>query len=144
MTWVEFFCFPNLWNIAGIKKATEQIGLEVNSDGISKGIEKITNTFSGLNGEKGNPNDYLNAIPGLTGVGKAKDDTTGDKKTKKSGDGITDGGNKITTINISINKLQDQTNIYVDKTETGINNLGEKVQEILLRATNSALQMQTG
>ena len=131
-------------NIAGIKKATEQIGLEVNSDGISKGIEKITKSFSGLNGEKGNPNDYLNAIPGLTGVGKAKDDTTGDKKTKKSGDGITDGGNKITTINISINKLQDQTNIYVDKTETGINNLGEKVQEILLRATNSALQMQTG
>lgn len=131
-------------NVAGIKKATGKIGLEVDSNGISKGIEKITKSFTGLNpGEKGNPNDYLNAIPGFTGKGMKKDDADTDKK-KKKGDGITDGGNKLTTINISINKLQDHTNIYVDKTETGISNLGDKVQEILLRAVNSANQMQTG
>ena len=50
----------------------------------------------------------------------------------------------MTTITININKLQDQTVINVDKTETGLNNLGDKVQEILLRAVNSANQMQTG
>lgn len=130
-------------NVAGIKKATGQIGIEIDSNGISKDLNKIQNSFKGLNAEKGNPSDYLNAIPGLAGKGKQKDDADAEKK-KKKGDGITDGGNKLTTINISINKLQDQTNIYVDKTETGVNNLGDKVQEILLRAVNSATQMQTG
>lgn len=130
-------------NVAGIKKATEQIGIEVDSNGITRDWNKIQKSFTGLNaGEKGNANDYLSAIPGLTGKGKQKDDADTDKK--KKGNGITDGGNKLTTINISINKLQDHTNIYVDKTETGINNLGDKVQEILLRAVNSAAQMQTG
>ncbi len=131
-------------NVAGIKNASGKIGIEIDSNGISKDLNKIQNSFKGLNaGEKGNASDYLNAIPGLTGKGKQKDDGDTDKK-KKKGDGITDGGNKLTTINISINKLQDHTNIYVDKTETGVSNLGDKVQEILLRAVNSATQMQTG
>lgn len=134
-------------NAAGIKKATSQIGISVDTDGISKDFSKLKNSFKGVKGEKtGNANDYLNAIPGLTGVGKTKDDASADGKNGKNrkGDGITDGGNKMTTITVNINKLQDQTVINVDKTETGINNLGDKVQELLLRAVNSANQMQTG
>ena len=49
----------------------------------------------------------------------------------------------MTTITVNINKLQDHTIINVDKTETGINNLGEKIQEVMLRAVNSVNQMQT-
>jgi|GEM_PF-1553043 len=108
---------------------------------------KIKNSFKGLTGtEKGNANDYLSAVPGLSGKGMAKDgsaDSAG-KKGSKKGDGITDGGNRLTNITININKLQDQTVINVDKTERGLQNLGDKVQEILLRAVNSANQMQTG
>lgn len=125
-------------------KAAKSIGIKVDSDSISKDFAKIKDSFKGVKaGEKGNANDYLNAIPGLTGQGKPKDDVD-DKKKKKKGDGITDGGNRLTNITININKLQDHTIINVDKTETGLNKLGDKVQEELLRAANSALQMQTG
>ena len=50
----------------------------------------------------------------------------------------------MTHITINIQKLQDDTKIYVDSTEKGLNNLGEKVQEMILRAVNSVNQMQTG
>ena len=125
-------------------KAAKGIGVTVDGDSISKDFAKLKDSFKGVKaGEKGNANDYLNAIPGLNGKGKPKDDAD-DKKKKKKGDGITDGGNRLTNITININKLQDHTIINVDKTETGINKLGDKIQEELLRAANSALQMQTG
>lgn len=60
-----------------------------------------------------------------------------------SSDSIVSGGSKATNIIINIQKLQDDTKIYVDSSEKGISNLGEKVQEILLRAVNSVNQMQT-
>lgn len=137
-------------NASEIKKTASKISVKLDTEGASKDWNKTMNSFKGAKGEKtGNSSDYLNAIPGLNGLGKQKDDATGtgngaDKKGKKKGDGITDGGNKLTNITININKLQDQTIINVDKTETGLSNLGDKVQEILLRAANSALQMQTG
>lgn len=53
------------------------------------------------------------------------------------------GGAKQTNISVTIGKLQDHTIINVDSTEKGINNLSDKVQEILLRAVNSVNQMQT-
>ena len=40
--------------------------------------------------------------------------------------------------------LNSRIRIYVDSTESGLSNLGEKVQEMLLRAVNSVNQMQTG
>ena len=137
-------------NASEIKKTASKISVNLDTEGASKDWNKTMNSLKGAKGEKtGNPIDYFNAIPGLNGLGKQKDDATGtgtgaDKKGKKKGDGITDGGNKLTNITININKLQDQTIINVDKTETGLSNLGDKVQEILLRAANSALQMQTG
>ncbi|MEX6627570.1 tape measure protein [Tenacibaculum pacificus] len=68
-----------------------------------------------------------------------------DKKNnkKRKADSIVSGGSKQTHINITIQKLQDDTKIYVSSAEKGIENLGEKIQEQLLRAINSVNQMQT-
>ncbi|MDX6190198.1 tape measure protein [Flavobacterium sp. Fl-318] len=70
---------------------------------------------------------------------------TGKKKKRKGekDDNIVSGGSKMTTINVTIHKLQDDTKIFVENTEKGIERLGETVQEILLRAVNSVNQMQT-
>lgn len=133
-------------NAAGILKASSGIGISVDSEGISNDFKKLKDSFKGVKGaEKGNANDYLSAVPGLAGKGMAKDGATGadGKKGKQKGDGITSGGNKMTTITVNINKLQDQTIINVDKTEKGISNLGDKIQEVMLRAVNSVNQMQT-
>ena len=73
--------------------------------------------------------------------GKSKKDK--DKANAKKGDSIVSGGSKITHITINIEKLQDDTKIYVSSVEKGINALGEKVQEAILRAVNSVNQMQT-
>lgn len=77
----------------------------------------------------------------------------GDKKEKKgknhhstchkTNDGIINGGQKQTHIVVNIGKLQDQTVIKVESTEKRLSGLGDKVQEILLRAVNSVNQMQT-
>ncbi|MDI6051183.1 tape measure protein [Flavobacterium sp. XS2P24] len=72
-----------------------------------------------------------------TGKGK------GGKGNGSKSDSIVSGGSKMTTINVTIQKLQDDTKIFVESTEKGIEHLGEKVQEILLRAVNSVNQMQT-
>ena len=66
-----------------------------------------------------------------------------DKKDKSKADNIVSGGNKMTSITINIEKLQDDTKIYVASVEQGLNSLGDKVQEIILRAVNSVNQMQT-
>lgn len=72
------------------------------------------------------------------GKGKGKD-----KKAKGNADSIVSGGNKMTSITINIEKLQDDTKIFVASTEQGLNSLGDKVQEVILRAVNSINQMQT-
>lgn len=96
---------------------------------INKTINAINPTMAGLG-------------LGDSGSGNSKDKKG--KKDKKDGtDGIISGGSKQTNINITIGKLQDQTVIHVDSAEKGLNNLGDKVQEILLRAVNSVNQMQT-
>jgi tape measure domain-containing protein len=66
-----------------------------------------------------------------------------DKKDKSNADSIVSGGNKMTSITINIEKLQDDTKIYVSSVEQGLNGLGDKVQEMILRAVNSVNQMQT-
>lgn len=137
----------NTLNNAGkAKEAAGKIGISVDTAGIGKDFKKLKDSFGGLKGEQtGKSSDYLNAIPGLNGAAP-KDAGKGDKdkkKKSKAGDGITGGGSKLTNITININKLQDYTVVNVNKTEEGLNGLGDKVQEILLRAVNSANQMQT-
>lgn len=75
-----------------------------------------------------------------TGKGSSK---KGMSKVSEKANGIIGGGSKQTNISISIAKLQDHTIINVDSADKGLSNLGEKVQEILLRAVNSVNQMQT-
>ncbi|MCT2563948.1 hypothetical protein [Chryseobacterium herbae] len=132
-------------NLKAGQNAAKGIGITFDTDGIQKDFSKLKDSFKGLQGEKqGNKNDYLNAIPGLKGGAKKEDGKDEkDKKKKKAGDGITGGGSRLTNITININKLQDQTVINVSKTEQGLSGLGDQVQEILLRAVNSANQMQT-
>lgn len=64
-------------------------------------------------------------------------------KEKGAADKIVSGGSRMTHITVNIDKLQDDTKIYVDKAERGIESMGEKIQEMLLRAVNSVNQMQT-
>jgi tape measure domain-containing protein len=83
--------------------------------------------------------DKSKAFADLMNDGKGK---KGKEKGSKA-DSIVSGGSKITHITVNIAKLQDDTKIFVENTEKGIEKLGEKVQEILLRAVNSVNQMQT-
>jgi tape measure domain-containing protein len=65
------------------------------------------------------------------------------KKKKTTPDKIVSGGSKQTNVTVTIQKLQDDTKIYVSSVEKGIDQLGDKVQEMILRAVNSVNQMQT-
>ncbi|WP_417940363.1 tape measure protein [Flavobacterium sp. RS13.1] len=86
--------------------------------------------------------DYLKQPKSKVFADLMNDTGKGKKGKDKSSDSIVSGGSKMTTINVTISKLQDDTKIYVENTQKGIENLGEKVQEILLRAVNSVNQMQ--
>ena len=88
----------------------------------------------------------ISPLGGLYDTTGAEDpNATGkDSKDKKiKADSIVSGGSKQIQINITIGKLQDKVEINVSNTEKGLEDLGVKVQEILLRAVNSVNQMQT-
>jgi hypothetical protein len=118
----------------------KQVGITVDTAGIKKDFANLQSKFGG-----GTPKDtstaaYDNFIAKNTKE-KGKQNNGTDKA---KADGIVSGGAKITHITINIDKLQDDTKIYVGSTDKGIDQLGEKVQEMLLRAVNSVNQMQTG
>ncbi|ROI09795.1 hypothetical protein EGI11_03290 [Chryseobacterium sp. H3056] len=117
------------------------------TEGVAMGAPAAVKTAAAVGKAKkasvpGVKSSVFNSLLGNTGEEKGKGKGAGSAVTRKA-DGITGGGSKQTNINITIGKLQDQTVIHVDSSEKGINNLGEKVQEILLRAVNSVNQMQT-
>lgn len=96
-------------------------------------------------GEKAGERPKSDIFGSLLSAGKEGKDKTG-KSTKdgnRKPDGIVSGGSRQTQINITIGKLQDKTEIHVSNTEKGVSDLGDKVQEMLLRAVNSVNQMQT-
>lgn len=109
----------------------------VRIDNISKINQKAQKTATG-----GGKSEIFNSLLNDTGDEKKK---KGKKKNpaKDKANGITAGGSRQTNIVVNIGKLQDQTVIQVDNTEKGLNNLSEKVQELLLRAVNSVNQMQS-
>jgi tape measure domain-containing protein len=72
-----------------------------------------------------------------------KDKDKDKNKDKSKGDSIVSGGNKMTNITVHIGKLQDKVEIHVSNAKEGVRQLGDKVQEELLRAVNSVNQMQT-
>lgn len=127
-------------NFGKAKNEFGQIAIKVDTEGIKKDFKGIKDKFSGLGQKDGSTAAYDDYLSKQKGASLGKDKTDG--KDKK--DSIVSGGSKITHITINIEKLQDDTKIYVESTEKGLNNLGEKVQEMLLRAVNSVNQMQTG
>ena len=108
---------------------------------VPKTAKNIANAPKKVQGEQPK-SDIFNSLLNDTGDKKKK---KGKKKNpaKDKANGITAGGSRQTNIVVNIGKLQDQTVIQVDNTEKGLNNLSEKVQELLLRAVNSVNQMQS-
>ncbi|MRX70267.1 hypothetical protein SAMN06265349_101731 [Flavobacterium resistens] len=123
------------------KNEFSQVGIKVDTNGIKKDFQSLKDRFSNAGGKKdtgtGAYDDYLAKNKGLAG-GAGKGTDTKDKK-----DTIVSGGSKMTHITVNIGKLQDDTKIFVENTEKGIESLGEKIQEMILRAVNSVNQMQT-
>lgn len=151
--------FKKAWEV-GKKAASDLIGVDskkklvedgINAakkfnEGYNKGVkmgapevvQKTANPKSNAARAKQERSSVFDALGNAKGKGTATD------KTKDKASGTISGGSKMTHITINIEKLQDDTKIYVDSTESGLSNLGEKVQEMLLRAVNSVNQMQTG
>jgi hypothetical protein len=119
-------------------------GIKIDTEGMSKDFAAIKNKFSGiLDGKTGSTSaydDYLKSQGDKKGAGA--DVKAGQKAQKDKQDNIVSGGSRMTHITININKLQDDTKIYVDSTVKGIEKLGDMVQEQILRAVNSVNQMQ--
>lgn len=119
-----------------------KVGITIDKEGIKKDFAELKDKFNGL-GQKDTSTTAYDAF-----VNDNKNKGTGDKDTDKSKnkgkDGIVSGGGRMTHINITIGKLQDKTEIHVSSVEKGLEKLGDKVQEILLRSVNSVNQMQTG
>jgi tape measure domain-containing protein len=124
------------------KKAGENYSIGYNKGVKMNKPEVIANTVGEGKKEKEVLKQKKSSIFDSLGIDTGKDKKT--KKSKGDSDSIVSGGSRMTNITINIQKLQDDTKIYVSNTEKGLNNLGEKVQEMLLRAVNSVNQMQTG
>lgn len=147
-----------LGGLAGVESAKgfidsgRKLGANFNkgyAEGMAMGgagtVIKTTKTVAKKNGTAaGIYTTAFNPLLGAAGAG-GKSNTSAETKDKvgEKAASIVGGGAKQTTFNITIGKLQDQTVIHVDSSEKGINNLGDKVQEILFRAVNSVNQMQT-
>lgn len=104
----------------------------------SKKLSDVTAGIKDQLGFGGGTGALSETETGDGGGGFAPDAGTSDMATTIAG-----GGAKQTHFNITIQKLQDDTKIYVSSAEQGIKNLGDKVQEELIRAINSINQIQT-
>lgn len=125
--------------ITTTKKAADEfakVGITVDKNAIANDYKALKDKFSGLGKKSAGTSAYDDYLK------KLKKDRDKKKQALKP-DTIVSGGKKMTHINVTIHKLQDDTKIYVDKAEKGIKELGQKVQEELLRAINSVNQMQT-
>lgn len=151
--------FKDAWE-TGKKAAGDLMGLgsgkQLLKDGLEAGKSFSTGYNNGLDmnspkvkadkvGEKTKAQDFekqgkSSVFDSLLDNEKEKDK----KKAAAKGDSIVSGGSKMTNITITIGKLQDKTEIHVSQVEKGLDKLGEKVQEMLLRSVNSVNQMQTG
>lgn len=109
----------------------------VNMKAKEAGVEPATKKAKVPDYLKQNKSSAFADLMNDTGKGKGK------KEKAAKSDNIVSGGSKMTHITVNIQKLQDDTKIFVESTEKGIEQLGEKVQEIILRAVNSVNQMQT-
>ena len=115
------------------------------SKGYNDGINMKAQEVGVENVAKAPTPDYLKQDKSKVFADLMNDTGKGKKGKEKGakGDSIVSGGSRMTHITVNIQKLQEDTKIFVESTEKGVEKLGEKVQEILLRAVNSVNQMQT-
>ena len=117
-----------------------KINITFDGDAMKKDWDSLKDRFSGV-GQSVSPtsifDDDKEGGETETGTGTGGTDKNAGAET------IVSGGTRKTNINITIQKLQDDTKIFVSSKEEGLSSLGEKTQEILLRAINSINQMQT-
>lgn len=148
------------WEI-GKQAGKDLLGVNSKKEAIASGMNVASNFAKGYEkGVKMTPvsvKDIIDKTTKTTPVTQEKsklfdslldgnEETGGDKKgngLRKSADTVIAGGKKQTHIDITIQKLQDDTKIFVSSAEQGLDDLGDRVQEILLRAINSVNQMQT-
>lgn len=121
------------------KNEFSQVGVSFDTARMYKDSKAVQNKFSNT----GQKDTSTTAYDIFQKKHNGETNGIGGDKGKNKPDSIVSGGSKMTTINVTIEKLQDYTNINVESTEKGLSNLGEKVQEILLRAVNSVNQIQT-
>lgn len=121
------------------KAATEfgKMGITVDKAAMANDFNKLKSKFSGLGQKNEGSSAYDNYLKNKVAKDKAN------KKSSLKPDTIVSGGHKQTNIQVTIQKLQDDTKIYVSSAEKGIDQLGEKIQEQILRAVNSINQVQT-
>lgn len=127
------------------KEALNEFGkvkINIDKEGIKNDFQNLKNKFKGLGTTAGNDSAYNKYLGNNNEGGNGSASNT--KSGGGSGESIISGGTKKTNINITIQKLQDDTKIYVNSKEEGLNDFGERIQELLLRAVNSVNQMQTG
>lgn len=125
-------------NFEKAHKEFSKIGVTIDKEGIKKDFSALKSKFSNLGSKKGNSSAYDEYLKNLKKKGA---NNSSNKKASKT---IVSGGKKMTSINITIHKLQDYIEVNASSTEKGIQDIGKKVQEELLRAINSVNQMQTG
>lgn len=127
--------------------ASKDLGITIDQSGIKKDFNKIKDQFSNL-GQTDKSTSAYDAYASTggdnklgTGQGTNKGGSADDKNKPK--DGIVSGGSKQTNFYINIDSVGKEITINVDKTETGVAQLGDKVREELLRVINSVNQIQT-
>ena len=134
-------------NAKTIVDASKDLGITLDTEGITKDFNGIKDKFSKL-GETATSTAAYDAYASKggngtlgTGQGTNKGGSADDKN--KAKDGIVTGGSKQTNFYINIDSVGKEITINVDKTETGVAQLGDKVREELLRVINSVNQIQT-
>lgn len=121
------------------KTALNSVGIKVDAAGVKKDFQSIKDKFSGLGQSDKSSQAYKDFV---SGKGTKNLNTNTGGTGSKGESSVVSGGSKKTNINITIGKLTEDVNIHVTSAEKGIDDLGKKVQEVLLRAVNSVNQIQ--
>ncbi len=120
----------------------DNVSLKGVKDNIVKktGLDKIIPTVGTNSG--GGKTDILSSKNGITGS-SGKSVPKNDDKVFQNIETISGGGEKHTHFNITIQKLQDDTKIFVNKADDAIEDIGDRIQEEMIKALNMINQMQT-
>lgn len=120
------------------KEEFGKVKINIDKDGFKKDWSSLKNKFSAIGESPKIAPEGESAGGGNSVTGK-----NGNGKKSAQGDSIVTGGKRTTNVVVNIQNLGTDTKIYVDSSAKGVNDLGAKIKEELLRAVNSVNQMQT-